>query len=77
MTVRGIMNKIKMINTKISLINNTGTPPNSPRKSTPTITDSGANIHQANEATQTMSPVIISKKLLQGYQMEAQWIFHM
>ena len=36
------MNKIKINTPKISLINNIGTPPNSPRKYTLEIADSGA-----------------------------------
>ena len=57
------MNKIKMSTTKIILINNIRTPPNSPRKYTPTIIDSGAKFHPENETTQTMSPVIMSKNM--------------
>ena len=53
------MNKIKMSSTKFSLFKNIGTPPNSPRKYTLEIADSGANIHLANEATATMAPVIV------------------
>ena len=50
------MNKIKISTPKISLINIIGTPPNSPRKYTLEIADSGANIHPENEATSIMSP---------------------
>ena len=57
------MNKIKIINTKIILINNIRNPPNSPRKYTPTIIDSGAKIHLENKTTQTMPPVIMSKDM--------------
>ena len=49
-----------MSTTEISLINNTGNRPNSPRKYTLEISESSANIHLANESTPTMAPVIIS-----------------
>ena len=52
-----------MSTTEISLINNTGNRPNSPRKHTLEISESGANIHLANESTPTMAPVITSKDM--------------
>ena len=53
------MNKIKIKTPKVSLNNNIGTPPNSPRKFTLTIVDSDKKIHLENEATPTMAPVIM------------------
>ena len=55
-----IMNKIKIRNTKISLMNIIGTQNNSPSKCTLSIADSNTNIHLANEANTTMSAVIVS-----------------
>ena len=52
-----------MNTTEISLINNTGNRPNSPRKYTLEISESGANINLANESTPTMAPVITSKDM--------------
>ena len=57
------MNKIKIITLKIGSINNIRTPQNSPRKYTLAIVDSGVNIRLANEATQTMAPVIMSNNM--------------
>ena len=68
------MNKIKILTPKISLINNIGTPSNSPRHYKLEIADSGANIHISNEATPTMDPVIIptniTLRLIDGNTME-------
>ena len=65
-----IINKIKMITPSLSLINNIGTPPNSPIIHTLSITDSGAYIHLTKKATTKMDPVIMSKdtteRLLDG-----------
>ena len=55
------MNKIKVITPKRSLIDNIGTPSNSPSKCTLAIVDSGENVHIAKQATPTMDPVTISK----------------
>ena len=57
------MNKIKTSTPKISLINNIGTPPNSPRKYTLEIADSSANIHIFNESTPIISSVIMSNDM--------------
>ena len=57
------MKKVKTIIPKISLIKNIGTPPNSPINYTLANVDSGANIHLENEATPTMSSVIISNTI--------------
>ena len=57
------MNKIKISNPKLSLINNIRTPPTYPSKHTLEIADSGANIHISKQATPTMDPVIISKDM--------------
>ena len=54
-------NKIEMSTPKISLINNIGNPPNSPKKYTLSIAEPGANAYLENQATPTMDPVIISK----------------
>ena len=48
---------------KISLINDIGTPPNSPRNYTLEITDPSAKIHIANGATPTMPPVKMSNNM--------------
>ena len=56
------MNKIESSTPKISLINNIGTPHNSPIKYTPAISDSGANTHIDNESKATMKQVIMQKK---------------
>ena len=55
------MNQMKISTPKITLINNIGTPPDSPINYTLEIVDSGANIHLGNQDTQTMAPVIMSK----------------
>ena len=55
-----IINKIKISNPKIILINCIRTPPNSCYNSTIAIADSGANIHLANQATAIKAPVIMS-----------------
>ena len=47
----------------MSLINNIGTPPNSPRKYALSIADLGGNIDITNEATPKMAPVIMSNKM--------------
>ena len=47
------MNKIKSSTPKISLFNNIGTPPNPPGRCRLETTDSGANIHIANQYTTT------------------------
>ena len=54
------MDKIEISNPKISLINCIDTPPNTPRNNMLAVTDSGANIHLAKQATTAMDPVIMS-----------------
>ena len=56
-----IINKIKIRTPKIILINNIGAPPNYSSKYTLAISDSGTNIHLANQSTSTMAPVLVSK----------------
>ena len=53
------INKIEISNPNISLMNFIRTPPNYPIKTTLAITDSGANIHLARQATKKISLVII------------------
>ena len=55
------MNKIKISTTKISLINNIGTPPNYHSKYTLAIEYLVTSIHLAKQSTPTMDPFIISK----------------
>ena len=55
-----IINKIEISNSKISLINCIGIPPNSPSNNMLSITDAGANIKLEKKATTKMPPVIIS-----------------
>ena len=52
-----------MSNPKISLINCIGNPPNPPSNNILEISDSGANIHLAKQATTTMAPVIMSNEM--------------
>ena len=54
------MNKNKVINPKLSLINNIGTPTNSSSKHTLAISDSGMNIYLSKQDTPTMEQVIMS-----------------
>ena len=53
------MNKIEIINPKISLINCINTSTNPPSNHMLAITFSGVNIHLSKQATTTMAPVII------------------
>ena len=46
-------------------MNNIGTPPNYPRKYPLAIEDSGSNIHLENQAIETMSPLIMSKEMVE------------
>ena len=55
------MNKIKISNPKLSLINSIRIPHSYPSKHTLEIADSGTNIHIYKQATPTMEPVLISK----------------
>ena len=57
--VMGDNKKIEIYTPKLSLINNIGTPHNSPSKQTLAITDSGANMHLSKQSTTKMAPVII------------------
>ena len=54
-----IFNKIEISKPKISWINYINTPPNPNITNILAITDSGANIHLARQATPTMYPVIM------------------
>ena len=58
-----IVNKIEISNPKISLFNYIYTPPNTNSNNRLAISDSGANIHLAKQATPTM----------QDCHMEALW----
>ena len=58
-----IDNKIKISNSKISLINHIYTPPNPTSTNMLEISDSGANIHLSRQATPTMFPVIMDNKM--------------
>ena len=57
------MNKIKISNPKISLINCINNPPNPTSNNMLSIEDSGANLHIAKQATSYMSPVIMSTEM--------------
>ena len=61
--VGSIINKIKIITPKLSLINNIGTIPNSPINYTLAITDSDANIRISNKSTPTMFQVTMSNNI--------------
>ena len=69
------MNKIKISNPKISLLNCFATPPNPPSNNMLSIADSGENIHLAKQATTTIAPVImlneVTAKLTDGITMES------
>ena len=54
-----IVNKIKIINPKISLINHIYTPPNSTNNNMLAIIDYGPNIHISRQATPKMAPVLM------------------
>ena len=73
-----IDNKIKISNSKISLINLIYTPPNPTSTNMLEISDSGANIHLSRQATPTMLPVIMDNKmkarLPDGITMESTYI---
>ena len=58
-----IINKIKIRNPKINLINCIGAQPNSPSNNTLSIADSSTSIHPAKQVTTTMAPVIISNEI--------------
>ena len=57
------MNKIEVINPKISLINCIDTPLNPPSDNMISITDSGDNIHLSKQSTTTMAPVILANEI--------------
>ena len=59
------MDKIQISTPKISLINNIGIPPISPRNYTLAIVESGSNIPLSNKATPRMSPVIIQNNMIE------------
>ena len=54
-----IVNNIEISNPKISLINNIDAPPNPTSNNMLAISDSGANIYLAKQATPTMAPVMM------------------
>ena len=58
-----MINKVKISNPKISLMNFIGTPPTYPGNNTLAIADPGANINLAKQATTTMAPVITSNEI--------------
>ena len=58
-----IVNKIKIINPKISLINNIDTPPNPTSTNMLAISDSGTNIHLAIKATPKIDPLIMENEM--------------
>ena len=58
-----IINKVKISNPKISLINCIRTPPIFPSENMLSISDSGVNIYLAKQATTKMAPVIISNEM--------------
>ena len=57
------MNKVEIINPTTILINCINTPHNTPINNILSISDSGADIHLAKQATNTMAPVIMSNKM--------------
>ena len=63
MTVREIVNKIKVSKPKISLINHMDTPSNTTCTSMLEIADSGANIHLARQSTPAIAPVVIDNEM--------------
>ena len=54
------MNKIKISNPKIILIDFLESPPNSTSNNMLEISDSGANIHLEKQGTTTIVPIMIS-----------------
>ena len=73
-----IVNKIEIINPRISLINYIDNPPNPTSNKLLAIADSGANIHPEKQATPTMAPVItendMKARLPDGITMESTHI---
>ena len=73
-----ISNKLIMSNPKISLINHIDTPHNKTSNNMLIITDYGANIHIARQATPTTTPVIMynemKSRLPDGITMESPHI---
>ena len=58
-----IDNKIKISNSKISLIDHIDTPPNPSSTNMLAIADSGENIHLSRQATPTMDPLIMENEI--------------
>ena len=58
-----IVNKIEIINLKISLINHINTPHSPTSTNMLAVADYGANIHIARQSTPTMAPVIMDNEI--------------